>query len=320
MTRTSNLPTPTARRIGRPAAPTRHRLMRVYRQLRGLKTSIANPFFEELRVRWPAAPTIEAPASQLCTSGQFGEPGYDRICALLQEPPRLHRKQWELVYIYRSIEQAGLIGPGRRGVVFGVGREKLPSLFVAQGCHILATDQPAGKADRHWSAVDQHADSLEKIFAPQIVERDHFYRDAAFRPVDMNAIPDDLADFDFCWSACALEHLGSLRHGLDFIRHSLECLKPGGLAVHTTEFNLGSANRTLERGKSVVYRERDLSQFADELRRQGYEITLNLHPGAEPIDLMIDRDRDSDIHLRLYIKYRVLSTSAGLQIRKSIMV
>jgi hypothetical protein len=136
----------------------------------------------------------------------------------------------------------------------------------------------------------------------------------------MNAIPDDLTGFDVCWSACALEHLGSLMHGLEFIRNALRCLKPGGVAVHTTEFNLGSGTKTLERGRSVVYREQDLVEFAEELRGEGHQITLNLHPGNEPVDLMVDRDHDSDIHLRLYIRYRVLSTSIGLTIRKATLL
>jgi hypothetical protein len=300
-------------------ATTSQRLTRISNRLRGLKTSIASPFFGELQLRWPAAPTIGAPVSQPCTAAQFEEPHYQRICSLLQEPPRLHRKQWELVYIYRSLENGGMIAPGRRGLVFGVGHEKLPSLFVAQGCEIVATDQPPSKAaSKYWTRTEQHADSLDTIFFPGLVRREQFYRNASFQPVDMKAIPDDLVGFDFCWSACALEHLGTLRHGFDFIENSLKCLKPGGVAVHTTEFNLGSDTKTWERGKNVVYRERDLVDFAEALRREGHSLTLNLHPGTEPTDRMVDRDCDSDIHLRLYIGKRVLSTSVGLSIRKAI--
>jgi hypothetical protein len=227
--------------------------------------------------------------------------------------PRLHRKQWELVYIYQSVQKAGMATPGHRGLVFGVGREKLPSLFVSQGCQIMATDQPVVRRRR----INQHADSLDTIFRPKIVDRDMFYHNAIFRPVDMNSIPENLTGFDFCWSTCALEHLGTLRHGLNFIRNSLKCLKPGGLAVHTTEFNLGSDSKTLEHGSDVVYREHDMTEFAKELRDEGHDITLNLHPGFGPIDVMIDRDLDSDIHLRLYVRHKILATSIGLVIRKS---
>lgn len=282
-----------------------------------LPSKVEGGFYEELRSRWPAVPTLASPLSQLCTSSQFAESHYARICGLLRVPPRLQRKQWEFVYITRCIENAGLIAPGMRGLAFGVGREKLPALFVSEGCDIVATDLPADEGDGHWAGGPQHTDSLEGLFHSGIVDRTAFQAHASFRPVNMNAIPGDLLDFDFCWSSCALEHLGSLQHGLAFIRSSLKCLKPGGVAVHTTEFNLDSDSKTLVDGPSVVYRQRDLVEFADEMQRQGHAMALNLNPGGEPTDYLIDRDRNSDIHLRLYVRHQVLATSVGLCIRKA---
>lgn len=259
---------------------------------------------------------MAAPVSQPCTASQFNEPDYIRICDRMRVKPRLHRKQWEFVYIARSIELAGLIAAGRKGLVFGVGREKLPSVFVAGGCEITATDLPPSESEGHWAGGNQHSTTLDGTFFPAIVDRKKYYANASFRPVNMNNIPADLTGFDFCWSSCALEHLGSLEKGLDFIRNSLKCLKPGGLAVHTTEFNLGSDRDTLESGASVVYRESDVVSFAHEMKSAGHEISLNLNPGGEPADFMIDRNRDSDIHLRLYVGHKILATSVGLCIRK----
>jgi hypothetical protein len=292
------------------------RAARLAKELAHLPTVVAGDFFTGLQTRWPQMPTMAAPVSQPCTAAQFAEPDYARICAMMQVKPRLHRKQWEFVYIIRSIERAGLIAPGRRGLVFGVGRERLPAIFVAGGCQITATDLPVADSIGAWTGGNQHADSLDKIFFPTLVGRKKFMSNASFRPVNMNSIPDDLSGFDFCWSSCALEHLGSLGHGLDFIRNSLKCLKPGGIAVHTTEFNLGSAQDTLEDGPCVVYRETDIVNFVDEMRAAGHEVGLNLNPGTEPADFMIDRDRDSDVHLRLYVAHKILATSAGICIRR----
>jgi hypothetical protein len=133
----------------------------------------------------------------------------------------------------------------------------------------------------------------------------------------MKAIPTDLTGYDFCWSACALEHLGSLRAGFDFILASLNCLRPGGIAAHTTEFNLGSDSKTLTSGSTVVYREKDITAFAEELEREGHKIELNLCPGTTPTDRMIDRTRDSDIHLRLYVNHQIAATSIGLVVQKA---
>jgi cyclopropane fatty-acyl-phospholipid synthase-like methyltransferase len=112
---------------------------------------------------------------------------------------------------------------------------------------VLATDAPADLASsRAWSLGQQHSGALMDLHVPSILDRDSFARQVSWRAVDMNAIPGDLRGFDLCWSACALEHLGGIRHGLDFIAASLDCLRPGGLAVHTTEFNLSSDTDTVE--------------------------------------------------------------------------
>src|SRR5277367_1046964 len=95
------------------------RAKRIMRKFQNLPTTIDNPFFDGLLSRWTETPTLAAPISQICTTKQFAEPDYSRICALLGLTPQLHRKQWEFMYIYRCIEQAQLIGAGRRGLVFG---------------------------------------------------------------------------------------------------------------------------------------------------------------------------------------------------------
>ena len=105
----------------------------------------------------------------------------------------------------------------------------------------------------------------------------------------MNAIPTDLSGYDFCWSACALEHLGSIRLALDFIRNSLETLRPRGIAVHTTEFNLQSNSDTVDRPILCIPRKHDIEQVIHELGAAGHRVEpLNLWPGAAPVDEHID--------------------------------
>jgi hypothetical protein len=83
-----------------------------------------------------------------------------------------------------------------------------------------------------------------------------------FRPVDMRdlRLPWD-ETFDFLWSSCSLEHLGSLEAGMDFVKQSTDLLKPGGVAVYTTEFNVSSNDETLTSGPLVVYRKRDVEKL-----------------------------------------------------------
>jgi hypothetical protein len=47
------------------------------------------------------------------------------------------------------------------------------------------------------AVLDQHADSLDKVFFPGIVPREIFYQNASVQPVDMNAIAEEMTGLDF---------------------------------------------------------------------------------------------------------------------------
>lgn len=134
----------------------------------------------------------------------------------------------------------------------------------------------------------------------------------------MNAIDPDLTGFDFCWSSCALEHLGTLQKGLDFILHTVEhCLKPGGIACHTTEYNLSSDTETVEAGSTVIYRRKDIEALIGELRSRGHKVAdLSLAPDAHQVDRYVDVPPYSPHgHLKLMLE-GYAATSLALVIQR----
>ncbi|UIJ71052.1 hypothetical protein [Aurantimonas sp. HBX-1] len=151
-----------------------------------------------------------------------------------------------------------------------------------------------------------------------MVDEAEFLRLVSYETCDMNHIPDHLRGFDFCWSACCLEHLGSIRHGLDFIINSLDTLNPGGMAVHTTELNLSSNDATVETGPTVLFRRRDLEDLMSEVEALGHSITpLSISLMATPLDHHVDVPPYGDtLHLKLLLMEYV-STSVGVVIRKA---
>ncbi|MDE2007259.1 MAG: class I SAM-dependent methyltransferase, partial [Rhodospirillales bacterium] len=184
---------------------------------------------------------------------------------------RFHRKNWEWLAIAQALSERGMLERGRRGCGFAVGMEPLASLFAASGAEVLATDLGAAdEAAKAWTTTGQHAATLEALYWPGFVSRAEFDARVRFMPQDMRALePDRLGHFDFIWSSCSFEHLGSLEAGLQFVLRSTELLKPGGFAVHTTELNLSSDDATVETGDSVIYRRRDLAALAHRLRLIG---------------------------------------------------
>lgn len=258
--------------------------------------------------------TLAAPVSQMCTAAQFGEPEYRRWIDAMRWSATRHRKQWEFVYILAALDRHGMLAPGRRGLGFGTGTEPLPALMASLGCLVTATDMPADdQTAGGWAATGQHADGPESVWRPDLVDRATFERNVSFRAVDMNAVPADLVKYDFCWSACAYEHVGSIAAGLRFVERSIETLRPGGVAVHTTELNLTSNGATVDNQNTVLFRKRDFEALALRLAGQGHRVLpLCWDQGTDPVDEHIDMPPyRNDPHLKLALASFV-TTSFGM--------
>ncbi len=264
------------------------------RETRLMLTAMALPDPSLWRDQPPLAPGQPAenafPQATVCRQSSFEQPYFSYWTARLGEGLRYHRKLWEFVFLCQALWERGAIRPGARGLGFGVGLEPLPAYFASEGCEIVATDlSPDSASAIGWAESSQHALSKEALRRPLICPDDLFDSNVSLRACDMNAIPADLTDFDFCWSACALEHLGSIEKGLDFIANSVNCLKPGGWAIHTTEFNLSSNDDTVDNLGTVLFRRRDLEAFADRMNAAGHRAAVfDFEPGNDPIDRYID--------------------------------
>jgi SAM-dependent methyltransferase len=262
-------------------------------------------------------PSLRNPVSQLCTANQFKEAEFRFWASEMQEPFRRHRKLWEFVFILQSLKKHDLLSPSRRGLGFGVGKEPLPAVMAKYGVEVPATDlDTATAATKGWVETNQHAHTLADLNARGICPMDSFSRLVRFEFEDMNNISESFRDFDFCWSSCAFEHLGSIEAGLVFVENSLNCLKPGGLAIHTTEYNCFSNERTAKVGGTVIFRMRDFLDLGKTLRKNGHDIRYNFNQGLDPIDQHVDAAPYSDDpHLKLSLM-QYTTTSIGLLVRK----
>jgi SAM-dependent methyltransferase len=262
--------------------------------------------------------------------GDYTQKWFLETCRALRLAPALHRKLWEEAFVVNTLERSGKLTPGSRGIVFGVGQERLPAYFASLGAGILATDLPPDDASaREWVRTSQHG-SLDRLFFPEYLDKESFSAAVRFRCVDMNDIPGDLdGGFDFCWSICAFEHLGSIERGLAFVERSGALLAPGGVAVHTTEFNYASEERTIDHWPTVLFRKKDFERLAGRLTALGYDVPpVEFHVGSTPVDFFIDvppypqhketyyQTELGSLHLKLMID-GFPATCYGLSFRKT---
>jgi hypothetical protein len=211
-----------------------------------------------------------------------------------------HRKIWEWCAISQALEERGMLQPGKVGLGFAVGQEPLPSAFAARGARVLATDRPQDADPDGWSATGQHAASLDVLFKENLIGKREFSDRVAFAPADMTSIGHlGTRGYDFLWSSCALEHLGSLQAGAAFIEASLLLLKVGGVAVHTMEYNVSSNEETLTDGANVIYRQQDIEAIGQRLRALSARLLRpDFDPGDEAPD--VEFDYEPYFHNRRY--------------------
>lgn len=282
----------------------------------------------ELFLPAPAAQTEGVGlVSQVCRFATLDSQAFRGWLQRLQIPWQVHRKPWELAYICQALSERGLLVPGTRGLGFAVGAEKLPAFLASLGCRITATDLASDDdRNRAWAETGQWVGTRDALNAERLCPDAEFRERVEFRPVDMNHVPDDLRGYDFTWSTCSFEHCGNLELGLQFLERQMECLKPGGVAVHTTEFNLSSNDDTVAEGSYVIYRLRDIEAVCTRLRSQGHHVEpIDIDPGSSDLDTFIDpppyyasaQEPGGRVkHLRLCLNGHA-STSIGLIIRKA---
>ncbi|MBK8210552.1 MAG: class I SAM-dependent methyltransferase [Rhodospirillales bacterium] len=278
---------------------------------------------QQLAQKLPLVPVEGMPTrvplkSKACTQDDVESAWFGYWCNQIKAAPVYHRKLWEFCYILQALFDAGMLREGASGLGFGCGEEPLPSLFASMGISVMATDAPADASG--WTTSREYTQTRESLFKPYLCDRNKFDRLVSFSRVDMRNIPSNLAGrFDFVWSSCALEHLGSITEGLRFIEKSAKCLTSGGVAVHTTEWNFSSDESTLEDFMTVLFLRKHFEDVAEQLTNQGYLVApLDFSIGSGLLDQFIDLPPYADpmhAHLRLMLG-QYATTSFGMIITK----
>jgi hypothetical protein len=259
-------------------------------------------------------PSLDAPVGQFCTTSQFDDPAFAEIAEAMGMAPTRTRRSWEQAWIVSMLASAGMIEQGRRGIGFGVGRERIPAVLGSRGVTVLASDTPDQPAEVQ---LPPGAHRMA-LFYPEVLHLEDFEQMVSYRPIDMTSLPGDLEGlFDFCWSASALDRLGSLAAATQFLEDSLRMLRPGGLSVHTMAFNIRSDSATQQDRNLSLLRRRDIEELAARLQVQGHEmLPVNFHPGLDPLDGEVATGPDAPPRPKQRIG-GLVATSLGLGIRKA---
>jgi ubiquinone/menaquinone biosynthesis C-methylase UbiE len=174
--------------------------------------------------------------SKICDAADWFDTEFHSIIVNeLKESPRFHRKQWEFAMIFLALKKLGYLNENMTGLSLGGGNERVLYSIAQYVNKLIVTD--LYDEDTTWDCA-KTKDPDEYIKASKPFEVD----DSKIKALRMDMRYLDFEDntFDFCYSSCAIEHIGDFE---DFVRHLDEVyrvLKEDGVYVFTTELQFGS--------------------------------------------------------------------------------
>jgi len=195
--------------------------------------------------------------SKVCDAADWFDPEIDEIIRVaLREPARLHRKQWEFAAIFLVLRRLGMVEPDKSGLSLGGGTERLLYALATYVRHMTVTDLYDPTTSWDCARTDNPVEFVRSRKPFDVDDAKY----TALR-MDMRALEFPDRSFDFCYSSCAIEHIGG---EADFIRHFNEVarvLREGGVYVFTTEMSY--LGHTIRDPNNYVFSPDDLADLID---------------------------------------------------------
>lgn len=196
-------------------------------------------------------PSFAEPVSQPCTAAQLADPRFAAWLPRLGAGNARAAQLWDDAYVLQVLERYGMARAGAQGLGFDEAPALVAPLLAERGAAL--TVARAGSGEGH-----------DPDFP------------AAVREVRPDALPPDLVNFDFLWSRHVAERFPSAAAGGRFVERSLECLRPGGLAVHLLRLATPDAVRRADR---TLWTRADIERLALSLIARRHEVA-RVKPGG----------------------------------------
>lgn len=186
------------------------------------------------------SPTEDPPLNKICDRRDWEHPAWRQALedlGYLPDPARLHRKEWEFAQGVYGLRKLRCLSPDAVALGLGAGTEPIIFFLAGRLRRVVATDLYAGDFSRH--EADPRMLRDPEAFAPFSYHRDRL----EVRRMDATAIDYAPESFDVVFSFSSFEHFGSRRAQRACLAAIHRALRPGGVAVLTTEVILNAWGR-----------------------------------------------------------------------------
>ena len=193
--------------------------------------------------------------SKICDAADWFDPEIKiTIEKELKEPARFHRKQWEFAMIFLTLRKFGLLNNQKVGLSLGGGNERVLYSIANHVKKLIVTD--LYDENTSWDcARTTDPDEFIKSSKPFPVDENKLQ---AMR-MDMRNLDFEDNTFDFCYSSCAIEHIGDYQDFLQHLNEVNRVMKEGGVYVFTTELQFGE--RTIPDQNNFIFTKEYISDL-----------------------------------------------------------
>jgi SAM-dependent methyltransferase len=183
---------------------------------------------------------LDVPVNKVCRMSDADNESWCRGFDDLGFPPgrdRFHRKIWEFNQTLYGLRRLRRLAPEAHAIGIGCGHEELMYFLANRIARVVATDVYEGA----FLGGEGDADVLEhpEKYAPFPYRQPHL----EVRRMNGLSLDAPASTFDFTFCLSSIEHFGSLADKLQALREMFRVLKPGGVAVVTTEAILNRLGR-----------------------------------------------------------------------------
>jgi SAM-dependent methyltransferase len=191
----------------------------------------------------------------------------------------IHRKDWEWALGIIAMRRFGKLNEKSTAIGVGSGREAILYYLANKVKHVYATD--LYKVRTWMEAAPSDFPENPKKYAP------FPYKEDALTVLRMDGTKLEFPSesFDIAFSFSSIEHFGGKNHSgaLRSVKEMERVLKPGGLAVITTEYIINDKEHPEFFNKRTIY-----SDLIDKLERLKLVEPLDLRITTKTLDTVID--------------------------------
>ena len=208
-------------------------------------------------------PTFALPVSQSFTPAQVTEPEFKRWPVPRQ--PETIEAAWTYAYLLQTLDLYGVLQQGARGLVIGDLPDSVARVMTERG----VVYENVGLSGVDIRPAEEAAANL--------------------RQIDPANLRSELVAFDFLCSICVTDRFLDESLAGGFVERSMECLRPGGLAVHVVT-TCADVSRD-ERGM-VCFDRNGIERIGLGLVSRGHDVARLKPPTARTSN---DMDRSAQI-------------------------